>query len=296
VEQSKSEFRLMASRSIAELMDLVPEWAEEFTPETKLGVNFLKSKTRMNAMATEISDHLQGKIQEHQLQWRNEVLFPMVDAKMSSIFDSAEPDVTSILTEVDGIHFELSGETPEAEDVPVWQRVVGVVGGLAMGQVGAAVSGGINGLSRELAVSVAMEIGLCFTLGIFGLLNPVTAIGVVVAIFLRNISTSEKNAVKRMKQVVVESMINALAEGREENINTVVSSVQKHFGKITDGMVSALDIEINEVNRQVHSVIQELEKGEANVSRREAEISACEASIQRLNTQLDDLVFMLVEG
>lgn len=296
VEQSKTEFRRIASRNVMDLMDSIPAWAEEFTPQTKIGINFFKSKERMNAMAAEISEYIQDKIQEDQIQWRNEVLSPLVEEKLSSIFESAEADVSAILNEVDVIHAELSGESGATNNVPTWQRVVSVVGGLALGQAGIAISGGINGFSKNMAISVAMDIGLCTVLNIFGLLNPLTAIGVIVAMFLKNIGANESNITKKMKESVVKNAVDSLANSREDTIATVVSGVEKHFGQIANDVVSALDTEINEVNNQIQDIIKEMEKGEANVAKRETEIAECEDKIKDLSAKLDELVFMLVEG
>lgn len=296
VEQSKTEFRRIASRNVMDLIDNIPVWTEEFTPQTKIGINFFKSKERMNAMATEISEYIQDKIQEDQIQWRNEVLSPLVEEKLSSIFESAEADVSAILNEVDVIHAELSGEPAATNNVPTWQRVVSVVGGLALGQAGIAISGGINGFTKDMAISVAMDIGLCTVLNIFGLLNPLTAIGVIVAMFIRSIGKNESNITKKMKESVVKNVVDSLANSREDTIATVVSSVEKHFAQIADGIVGALDVEINEVESQMRGIVKEMEKGEANIAKRKSEMNECEEKIKGLSAELDELVFMLVEG
>lgn len=296
VEQSKPEFRRAASKNILDMMDSTPVWVEEFTPQTKIGVNFLKSKQRMNAMADEINDHIQTKIQEHQLTWRNDVLCPLVEEKVNSIFDSAEADVAAILSALDGIQMELSDGKAQIPQAPVWQRVLSVAGGLALGQWGLAISGGINGFSKEIAVSIAMDVGLCTLLNVFGLFNPLTAIAVVVAMFVRNIRSNESNITHKMKEAVVKNTLDALAASREETITAVVDSVARHFQGITGDICKALDAEIAEVNNQIHTAVSELEKGKLQVEAREAQLAACEDQIRKLSTELDELVFRLVEG
>ena len=72
--------------------------------------------------------------------------------------------------------------------------------------------------------------------------------------------------------------------------------MEKHFAQIADGIVGALDVEINEVESQMRGIVKEMEKGEANIAKRKSEMNECEEKIKGLSAELDELVFMLVEG
>ena len=107
----------------------------------------------------EISDYIQEKLSDVQNDWKREVLAPEIEDEAKSIFDAAEKDFSKIYDDIDSINVELTGKDYNANLVPFWQRVAGVAGGLVLGDIGLAVSGGVNGVRKEFAKTLAFEIG-----------------------------------------------------------------------------------------------------------------------------------------
>lgn len=296
ISQSSNEFRRIASRNVMDVIDSIPIWAEESTPMTKLGINFFQSKQRISAMASEIQSEIQCRLQDNQLQWRKEVLTPLVEEKVAFIFESAEADVAEILAAVDMIEAEITGVPSVNNDIPTWQRVAAAMSGMVIGGVDTAIVGGINGFSGELVKSIALKIGLVLTLNLFGLLNPVTIIAAIVAVLFRNARANDSNATKKVKEAVAEKFAEAIAKSRDSIVDGVADGVNEQFNQVADNVVTAVDIEIREMENQIRGILAEQEKGQANVEKRKAVVDACEEEIKNLSLALDELVFRLVEA
>lgn len=293
IEQSKSEFKRAVTQNAMALVDSVPVWIENFTPETKLGA--IPNRQKSDAAIHEITEYVSKQIETQQLEWRKNVLQPLIQERMEDIFESAEEDVSNLFSEIDEINLEVSGREYEGKEVPTWQRVVGVTGGVLIGDLGMAVSGGIHGLSVELAKTAAFEVGTVSALLLLGLANPITLLGVVGTAIYMNLKKGSSNALKKLKESVCSEVVNKLSDGAEERANEIAGQIQKKFTETSQQIVRAVEIELEETNNQIRGIISELEKGKQNIAAREEELGQSETKIKELSTRLDALIFKLVE-
>lgn len=294
IEQSKYEFRRVANRSVLELTDNIPLWIDEYEPKNSIGL--IPNKAKSEAVVKEIMEHVTEKMTQHQRDWRTEVLTPLVQEKSTSIFETAEKDVSDILQVVDELSVDISGREYTPSTVPVWQRVAGVVGGLMLNDVGLAMSGGINGLSKELAKTAAFEAGAGIALYFLGILNPFTICLTIVGAFLMNWINSETRAVKKLKESIKADVLQQLSGNADESSNDIAENITGKLTTLATQITGALDTEISELNEQVKGIIAEMEKGKDNIALRENVINTCENKIKELSTGLDELIFQLVKG
>jgi len=293
IERAGRKFERMAKSHINDMMNSIPAWIAEFTPATSLG--FLPTRKKTEAAVTEISDYIQEKISDAQSDWKQEVLAPEIEEEARSIFDAAEKDFSKIYDDIDSINVELTGKEYNANSVPFWQRVAGVAGGLALGDIGLAVSGGVNGIGKEFAKTLAFEVGAGFVLGLLGLLNPVTLIGVIVAAFLFNIGKGSSKAMETLKSQVSEQAVKSMSEKAEQQAKDLADGIMNKLSQVKDQIADSVSKELSDLDNQVKAIIEEKEKGEENVKTRKESLDESEKKIHALNARLDKLIFSLVE-
>lgn len=293
IEQAKPEFKRAVSSNYLNLADMIPVWIDEVEPVTKLGI--IPDKAKAAAVVREISDIVSVKIEEQQIEWRTGVLEPLVNEKAADILGGIETELGEFYKELDDVNIDICGGNYDTNDVPAWQRVAGVVGGLAVGDIGLAFSGGINGLSMDLAKTLAFEFGAGFILGALGLFNPVTLCAVLVGAFVMNWKKGQSNAVKKLKQSIKDKIVNQLSDTADDNSYIMSDEIADKFAEIAQQIVGAMDIEITETENQINSIIEELNKGQESVNERNSVIDKCENSAKVLNEKLDNFIFSLVE-
>lgn len=291
IERSLRDFRSSTSRFQQDLAGKVATWIDEYKLKTSLGV--IPKKERIAAACEELQQHVMNMAQKTQAQWRNEVLMPMAEEKMQDIFESAEGDVAQIISGIDCI-VEQKVQSAPLSGAPLWQRIAGAAGGLLMGDVGMAVSGGLHGFSKEMVKTLAIEVGAGFVLGLFGLLNPVTLIAVIAGAVLMNLHDSASKNERMIKEKVKEAIYKAMVDGREQVIDSVVAQMGDAFGKVARGITVGLEKEISEAEHQLQYIVRELEKGEANVRSKAMTLDRMEQQIQQLNSELDDVIFSMM--
>lgn len=286
------EIQKCATQNMSNLISSIPGWCRQAQPKTNIGLGLNKEKVKK--AAEEIADIANDKLEKSQLDWKNKTLLPLMETKINEVFGSVESDVAKFFEEIDKIQAEITGSEVKANDVKTWQRVVGVVGGLAIGDIGLATSAGINGLGKEFAKTLGFEIGAGFVLGLLGLFNPVTLVLTLFAGGLYNFIKGTDRAADKIKNSVSEQMITSLSSKKDEFINNISDNAKAAFNKLTDTVIEAVDIEIKEVEKQMKDIMKEIEKGQSNVDAKKAELNECEKEVKRLISETDDFVMDLL--
>ncbi|MCH5185009.1 MAG: dynamin family protein [Oscillospiraceae bacterium] len=292
IERAGTHFERLAKSQISAVIRSINTWVDEFNPETSLG--FIPGKSQTEKAAVEIIDYLKGKISEDQNDWRNNVLIPEIEEAANNILGDAEKDISKIHRDIDSINIELIGNDYNADSVPLWQRVAGVAGGLLVGDIGLAVSGGVNGIGKELAMTAAFEFGAGVVLSMLGLLNPITGILIVGIAAIANISQGQSRVLENLKAKIKEEAINNMSNMADDHANALADGVKRKMGEIKEGIIESLSNELKDIEKQLQNVIEEKKKGEKEVAARKIFLNNSEEKIHELNSELDTLIFTLV--
>lgn len=295
IERSGRKFERLAKKNMENLGNTVPVWIADFKPKTDIGI--IPTKKKVQKIIEEITDYLKEKIGEYQNDWKQTTLKPAIEEEADQIFQSMERDISKIYSEIDDINVELSGDKSyNVDPVPFWQRAVGVAGGLVLGDVGLAVSGGINGIGKEMATTAAFEIGAGLILGILGCLNPFTIGAVIIVAFLGNIGSSSSKALEKLKSQITDVVIEQLSDLAVTQAEELANNIQAKFRDTSNQVLSSVSKEIHDIEKQMESIVNRKKQGQADIDRRKVELKECEKKIHNLNSQLDALIFTLVEA
>lgn len=294
IERNKPEIRSMAEQNIKNLENIIPEWLENYIPQTDIGL--VPSQERTKTVVNEMLAFVNNSIEKHQIEWRAKVLQPFTQEKAIQIFEAVEPDMSIVLEELDniGISFQ-GGEVAVKSAVPTWQRVVGAAGGVLMGDLGLAVSGGVNGIGKDMAKTFAFEFGAGIVMAMLGIATPAAMGAVVLAACFGNLKNNQASALKTAKKQVVATVTQNLSVTREEMIQSIVNSLGNMFQTTAKQIVDTMDAEIEDAENQIKSIIEEMEKGEENVEKELESITECEEKINSLSKRLDDMIFQLLD-
>ncbi len=292
IEISSRKLEREIKKNINNLIKSIPVWIDEFTPKTSFGLAPTKKKAEQ--ITAEISAYLQEKVSDAQRDWQKDVFMLVIEEEINDIFSGAEKDISKIFREIDDINVELAGEAYTANDVPFWQRVVGVAGGLALGNATLAFSGGVNGLGKEFAITTAVEFGSVIVLGMLGLLNPFFIVAVLGGEFLYNIIKGQSRSLEKLKEQIKTEAVRKLAENADKQAADMADGIKAKMKDIAKQIIGSVSKELNDIENQVQAIIEEKQQGEQRVENRRRELAQCEAKVHELNTKLDTLIFTLV--
>lgn len=294
IEQSKHEFKRASNRNYLSVAEMIPGWINTFQPQNKFSV--IPTKSKATVVVSEITDFVVKKIEVQQKEWKKSVLQPLVEERSQYIFESAEQDLTNLYAEIDSLNVSISGRHEvDPDSVPLWQRIAAGAGGLLLGDIGLAFSGGVNGFSKDLAKTAAFEIGAVALLYLIGALNPFTLVAVLLTAIISSWTSSSSTAMRRTKEMVSEQIVNQLTTSADENSSQMAEAICQKLDDIANGISTAIDVEIGQTEEQVQSIITEMQRGQASIDARRQLINSCESKITALSTELDAFTFELIE-
>lgn len=294
IEQSKNEFKRAYNRNCLSVAEMIPGWINAFQPKNKFSV--IPAKSKATVVISEITEHVAGKLEAQQKEWKKSVLQPLVEERSNYIFESKEQDLKNLFAEIDSLNMSISGQhNVNPDTVPLWQRITTALGGLLIGDLGLAISGGINGFSKDLAKVAGLEIGAGALLYFIGALNPFTLVAILLTSIITSWKTSSSGAMKRTKEMVSEQIVNQLTANADEDSSQKAEAICQKLNDIANSISTAIDAEIGQAEEQVQSIIAEMQQGQACIDARKKVIDSCENKITALSTELDAFTFELIE-
>lgn len=292
INQSQSGFRKLALINAEKLANLVPGWIEEYVPTTELGA--IPRKEKVERLIAEITDHVQTKVEEYQKQWKDTVLMPSVTYCAQKIFESQETQLKNMFQQIDDFKTDVTGVDCTAPTVPGWERVAGALVGTLVGGIGLGATGGMTGLSKELAKTAALEFGALVLLGFLNLLNPLTLIAVMAGTIFVGWTHGNERMIKNTKMKIGQEMVAQINMSANVKADQLASSITDRLHEVKSKMSTAVDKEIEAAEEQVKAIIGKLGEGQTEIERRKSLIEQCEQKIQKLDIALNELILSLV--
>ena len=149
---------------------------------------------------------------------------------------------------------------------------------------------------KEVAKSLAVQVGVSSGLLLLGLANPILGIAATAGVIWDAINRGGKVAVRRVKSDLTPVIRNSVYESAPEKASEIVAKIDKEFQQSISTAVKAIDMKIDDLKSQVAAVIEEKEKGQEYADRRLAMLDSSEKELQHICNELDAFVMSLVEG
>lgn len=292
VERKENSIARAISSQFREIANLIPAWVEDFTPKTDPGV--FGKKKQVEKVAAEISEHVSGKVKETFSKWNQEVLVPLVEESATEIFETSDNKLKGILDGIDELQSELSGNPAVKDTSSGWTRAIGVAGICCGFASGASLLSGQFDI-KNVAKSLAIDLGLGTGLVLLGIANPILAIGGVIIVVWNAISGGKKVVLKKIKEQLTPEIRNSIINSVDVKSAEIVAKIDVEFQKSIKTAIKAIDMKINDLTTQIETVLKEKEKGEAYAKQRLALLDQSEKKLQAICGELDSFVLGLVE-
>lgn len=293
VERKENNIARAIATQFREIANLIPAWIEEFEPKTDPGL-FAKRR-QLDRIADEITAYVSEKIKNVFNTWNQEVLIPLVEESANEIFESTDDMVKGILNGIDSLQDQISGTQKPQDTSSGWVRAFGVAGMCCGFYAGASMLTGHFDF-KEVAKSLAVQVGVSSGLLLLGLANPILGIAATAGVIWDAINRGGKVAVRRVKSDLTPVIRNSVYESAPEKASEIVAKIDKEFQQSISTAVKAIDMKIDDLKSQVAAVIEEKEKGQEYADRRLAMLDSSEKELQHICNELDAFVMSLVEG
>lgn len=226
------------------------------TEETEKGfetkISLLHPKKTAQQLAEEIVAKSSNFIRENINEWSTGNLYPVLQEQVQKMFDEVEVSVNNFCMDIGAIKVDLSNNTAQPKEVSLFQRAVGVAGGLLLGGPDAALWGGMTGFNPSVIKSALIQIGGILALDFFALLNPATFVMLV-------IGTSIFEALSSSGKITKDTVKTVSKKIGEEIENNKGSQIEEIITKLTDGLLNVRNAIDNNLSSQIFEIREQLD-------------------------------------
>ena len=220
----------------------------------------------------------------------------MVNDKVESLKDSLEGRLEEFFVSVDQVKISVTGSGElQSESIPVWQRVVAAGGGLLLSGYAGAALGATSGLNADFAKGIALQVGAYLLLGFLGILNPVTIIAVIVASAVGGGVRAAEKATIKAKAQIADSYCTEISNNSMQLVDKTIDGAVENFDKIKDIISNSMDVEIEEMQKQLEGIIRDMEQGKEVIEQKSAQLSEYEKGLKKTAENLDTFIFELLK-
>lgn len=292
IERKENAISRAISAQFREIANMISAWVEEFTPQTDPGI--FGRKKQLDKIAKEISTYVSGKVKESFSKWNKEVLVPLVQESAAEVFENSDNTLKGILNGLDELQSELSGNPTVQDTSSGWARAIGIAGICCGFASGASLLSGHFDI-KNVAKSLAIDLGVGTGLLLLGLANPILAIGGVIFVVWKAISGGKQVILQKVKEQLTPAIRNSIVDGTEPKTAEIIAKIDTEFQKSVKTAVTAIDMKIKDITTQIETIMREKEKGEANANQRLALLDQSEKKLQTICGELDSFVITLIE-
>jgi GTPase SAR1 family protein len=278
--------------------DRISEWTSECTVETDLKL-FGRNQERMEALAAEVSKHLDTCLQDAFLEWQGATLLPLLTARLSTLAESLDAQAEEFLANADTVRVEIAGlghprdgADAEHRDASALERVVAAGGGLIIGGPGAALmaaSGGVQGLVRGLLPQLAVGIAGFLVLGP-GMVLIALLFG---SGFLQSVLSLQKVKEKAQVEIGKEAAreLRRMQDARAEDVG---AAVVERLAGFREQVATGLQREIARVVEQTEAVLHAKREGHESVESQRQLLAQARRELVQTSDDVSDVLVDLV--
>ena len=278
----------------------IEEWVIEFNPKNSFNPISLKGhRPQVERIVKEISSYLANQVENELLAWSKDKLQPLVKSRLERLSQEIEKPASQFVKQVDELRVQVAGSkiSPDyvnQKEVTAIERLLAATGGFVIGlaNLGLAAEGAILGyqeMAKDIIPHFFLNAGI-WVLVAAGILELWIAPLLILVPGLIKSGFKTKainNKIKEETGKRFAAMIRDSAKQRGREAAQAVIKRLKEFKIVID---RGLAQEIQNVRQQVNSILQEKQKGQAEVEQKISELRSLSRELNKIDELLDKLI------
>lgn len=289
------QIRRFVEDHFSELPGKVREWVDEYEPKTEVRPLYIIEDTKR--LAEELEDHLSQKIDADSRLWASEAFAKLVEDRAEEMKARLQTDVNDFYVSLDQLKLDITNAgDAKAREVPTWQRIVAGMAGTVLLSPYAGLIGTSSGPGADLLKGIGITVAAGTALSLMGFGVPIALLVAGGATSALTLTVSGEIALKQAKDSVANEYGSSIERQEDALVAAAVSTALDALGTIKEAVTGSLSTELAEMQRQLESIIVEMEQGKENVRRQRALLDECESRLRETADGLDTFIFELAKS
>lgn len=306
IEDTKEQVSYKTKDFCRDLVPKIKTIAQEYQLQTEIkffsldpSKKFsLDHKSMIETAVKEVVSYLESQVEKEFSNWQTSELEPLLARRMDNMKTSLDSEAKEFIDRVDNLRLELSGvsiskvEVSKGDvgvrDVSAVERIFSAAGGFLIGGLGAATIGATFGY-QEMLKSLIPQLIIGVIGYIFLGLNPITLIPMLVAALIQG-KLMEGGLANRIKEEVGKKFSEQLNQSTVDIVDKVSEAVSVELNKVKNLVDKGLEAEIQNIRQQVKNVLDDKEKGQAEVDKKLKQLDDLTQYVNKIDGKLYDLI------
>ena len=249
-----SSVQIAMSRKYDQLLERVPDYVKNMkTRSTITATSAListvtfgfvdSSEKEKKALAKEVVDNLKGFFEAEMLSWAKKDLRKMIEDFITQLRNELKQDLENFYRIIDDFAYSTGGQKADISDVDVFERLGGVVTGLAMGAAGYTAAGAILGFGTINSLIAGL---LTEMLGMTVLKNLLLGGGILSLVLIGwELWNFEDNATSKCKEEIGKRFVDEMRKQRSNVCERYALDISDKLRKQLQAVDNALLVEVD---------------------------------------------------
>ncbi|MEH2192649.1 MAG: dynamin family protein [Nostoc sp.] len=270
---------------------VVTEWVKTLEVKTPI----ILTKSQIEKLIREVTEHLSLKMENELLAWQNEILQPLVSSRLERLTQEVDERANEFVNQLDSLRIQVAGSIVSIDDlnikkVSVIERVLAAGGGFLLGaNIGLAGVGAVFGY-QEMAKAIIPQLALTVGVVILGVTNPLLIFGAMAGGGLIQGFLTTKSTNNRIKEEAAKRFAASIRDSAPQRGDKIAEAVVIKLAEIEKSINQSLGQEIQKFREQVDSILEEKKQGQSNVDETISELQVLSRELDAIDQELDALV------
>ncbi|MEA5601025.1 dynamin family protein [Nostoc sp. UHCC 0252] len=270
---------------------IVSEWVKNL----EIKAPIVLTKSQIEKLIKEVSDHLSQKMENELLDWQNQVLQPLVSSRLERLTQEIDERANEFVNQLDSLKIQVVGSIVSIDDlnikkVSVIERVLAAGGGFLLGaNIGLAGVGAVFGY-QEMAKAIIPQLALSLAAIALAAANPLVIFGAMAGGGLIQGLLTAKSTSNKIKEEAAKRFAASIRDSAPERGDKIAEAVVIKLTEIKNSINQGLGQEIQKFREQVDSILEEKQQGQASVDAIISELQVLSRELDAIDRELDTLV------
>ena len=267
-EELYSSIQTAMSRKYDQLLGRVPDYVKNMKTKSTitatssilstLTFGFIESSKReKEALAKEVVNNLKSLFEQEMLSWAKNDLRKMLEDFITRLREELKRDLESFYKSLDDFAYSAGGERPDISDVDVFERLGGVITGLAIGAAGYTAAGTILGFGTINSLIAGL---LTEMLGMTVLKNLLLGGGILSLVLIGwELWNFEDNATSKCKEEIGKRFVDEMRKQRTNVCERYALDIANKLRKQLQEIDNALLVEVDRTRTKAQTMEKDAE-------------------------------------
>lgn len=286
---------------IDEVLPKIDTWVQEAKPEASIKIDPRYLRQSIKRYTEEVIEHVKSRLGSEINTWSKTQLVPnCIEPRFRNLLTSQQGNLELYKADIDNVKLNLNlpidgSQLANATTPSAVNRLLSAGGGLLMGDILGAITGGLLGF-KGMMTTLAYELTAGIVLGIVNIFNPIGLPAIIIAAVVAAFAGGGHSLLSiksTIKDKITDSTKEALRNSKDKFSGEIEDKVHCGLSKIKEKIEDELNTPINLMQALVNEARENMNSDGEQLRRKIQSLKSLESTNKEVAEKLDNFASLL---